>query len=147
MRIQSAVGGNDAVAVEVVVRGRIASVVAAISKDLLTCNRTLVAHSLVDEVPDVAALILRVFAHQVPILLETSHRVAHSVSILTLDKRSRIVFLRIGLTTFVAVVHRTEDVGLAPVASLLVLHGTRLVVVLNPRIAFLEVGAVAGFVA
>ena len=147
MRIQAAVGGDDAVAVEVVVRGRIAAVVTTISKNFLTRNTTLVAKSLVHEVPDVAALILRILAYQIPILLESSHRVAHSMSILTLNERTRIVALRVLLAAAIVGIHRAVDVGLTPVASLLVLYGTRRVVLLNPLITFLEVGTVASFIA
>ena len=145
--IQAAVGGNDTVAVEVVVAGGIAAVVAAIGKDFLTRDGALVTHALVYEVPDVAALILRILAHQVPILLEAAHRVAHGVGVLTLYEGARVVALRVGLTTPVVVIHGAEDVGLAVVASLLILAGARRVGLLHPVVGFLKVGAVAGLVA
>ena len=62
MRIQTAVRGKDTVAVEVVIAGRIASVVATIGKDFLAGDRTLVAQPLVNEVPDVTTLVLRILA-------------------------------------------------------------------------------------
>ena len=46
MRIQTAVRGDDSIAVEVVIAGRIAAVVATISKDFLAGDRTLVAQTL-----------------------------------------------------------------------------------------------------
>ena len=145
--VQSAVRSNDAVAVEVMVRGRIATVVTTVGEYLLARNLALVAQSLVYEVPDVAALIFRILADDVPILLETTYRVTHGVRILTLYQRTGIVRLGIFLTVFVAHVHRTEDVGLAPVASLLILHRTRGVVSLDPVVHLFKVWTVAGLVA
>ena len=92
VRVQLAVGTDDAVAVEVVVRGVVAVVVAAVGiVDLVQVGILLVADAvqlgqrgrehlgiglavqgLVDEVPDVAALILRVLAHELPVLLQTA---------------------------------------------------------------------------
>ena len=62
MRIQTAVRGDDSIAVEVVIAGRIAAVVATLGKDFLAGDRTLVAQTLVNEVPDVTALVLRILA-------------------------------------------------------------------------------------
>ena len=73
MWVQTAVGGNDTVTVKVVVGSRIASVVATICKDLLTCNLALVAQSLVNKVPDVTTLIFGVLTDDVPILFESTH--------------------------------------------------------------------------
>ena len=72
MRIQTAVWSNDTIAIEVVVAGRITSIVATIGKDFLTGNRTLVTQTLIYKVPDVSTLILRIFANQIPVLLETA---------------------------------------------------------------------------
>ena len=73
MRIQATVGSNDTVAVEVIVGSRIAAVVTTIGEDFLTCNLALVAQTLIHEVPDIAALILRILTDDIPILLETTH--------------------------------------------------------------------------
>ena len=62
MRIQTAVRGDDSVAVEVVIAARIAAIVATIGEDFLAGDRTLVAQALVNEVPDVTALVLRILA-------------------------------------------------------------------------------------
>ena len=57
MRMERAVGSNNAIAVEVVVRSRIASRVAAIHPYLVAGNLALAAHGLVYHIPDEAALI------------------------------------------------------------------------------------------
>ena len=108
MRIQTAVRSDDTVAVEVVVTARIAAVITTIGKDFLTGDRTLVAQTLVNEVPDVTTLVLRILADQIPILLETTLRVTHGVSILTLDIWLGTVALTIVLTFLVTDVHRAD---------------------------------------
>ena len=145
MGIQSAVRSDDAVAVEVIVAGGIAAVVATIGKDFLACDRTLIAQTLIYEVPDKATLILRIFADDIPILLEATHRVTHSMSILTLDERTRVIRLGIVLAVAIAHIHRTEDVRLAPLARLLVLYRT-IIYTLNPVVALLKVRTVASLV-
>ena len=61
--VQPTVRSNDTIAIEVVVGGGITAIVAAISEDFLTRHRTLVTQALIDKVPDVTALILRIFAN------------------------------------------------------------------------------------
>ena len=147
MGIETAIGGDDTVAVEVVVGGGIAAVVATIGEDLFASDLALVAQTLIDEVPDIAALVFRMLADEVPVLLETAHRVTHGVGILALDQRTGIVALGVFLAVLVAIVHRTEDIGLALTTCLFVLHRARGVVGLHPVVALLEVRTVAGFVA
>ena len=147
MRVQATIRSNDTIAVEVVVGSGIASVVATIGKDFLTRNRRLVAQTLVDEIPDETTLVFWILADDAPILLETTHGVAHSMRILALDERTGIVCLGIFLAVFIAHIHRTEDVGLAPMASLFVLNGTNLVDALNPIVAALEVRSIACLIA
>ena len=147
MGIETAVGGDDTITVEVVVGGGIAAVVATESEDLLASDLALVAQTLIDEVPDIATLVFRIGADDVPVLLESTHRVTHGVGILALDQRTGVVALRIFLAVLVAIVHRTEDVGLALTACLLILHWARGVVGLHPVVALLEVRSVAGLVA
>ena len=72
VRIQTTVGSNDAIAVEVVVAGRIATVVATIGEDFLTGDGALVAQTLIYKVPDVTTLVFWILADEIPILLETS---------------------------------------------------------------------------
>ena len=78
VRIENSVGRDETVAVEVVVGGVVVVVVAAVG--VFKCAVGLAAmQRLVYKVPNEAALQLRIFANQVPILLETAARVAHSV--------------------------------------------------------------------
>ena len=92
VRVQLAVGTDDAVAVEVVVRGIVAVVVAAVGvvnlvqlgvwqvADAVQLGQRCGEHlgigtamqGLVDIVPDVATLILRVLAHEFPVLLQST---------------------------------------------------------------------------
>ena len=169
VRVQLAVGTDDAVAVEVVVRGVVAVVVAAVGiVDLVQVGILLVADAvqlgqrgvehlgiglavqgLVDEVPDVATLILRILAHKLPILLQTTGGVTHRVVVLTLDERLlEVVVLAIGLARPRRVVHRTEDICVAAFAmSLFPLAGTALVLSLHPVVGGFEVRTVHGLIA
>ena len=72
MRIGHTVRIDDAVAVEVVVGGRETTEVATIRPDGLAGNLAGAAQTLVDEVPDVATLIVGQTANQIPILLEAT---------------------------------------------------------------------------
>ena len=147
MRIQTTVWSDDAVAVEVVIGGRIASVVPTIGENLLARNLALVAQALIDKVPDKATLIFRILANEVPILLETTHRVAHSVSILTLDERTGIIRLGVLLAVGIIIVHRTEDIRLAPMTGLFILDGAYLVNTFHPVIDLFEVRTIACLIA
>ena len=80
-------------AVEVVVACRIASVVAAVGPDLLAGYLALAAQTLVDEVPDVSALVGWILTHEVPILFESTDGVTHSVCVFTLDEWAWVVVL------------------------------------------------------
>ena len=71
VRIGLAVRAYQAVAVEVVVRSGIASKVAAVGIDFLALL-VLAADGLIHEVPDEAALVFGIFAHQLPILGEAT---------------------------------------------------------------------------
>ena len=147
MGIQTAVRSDDTITVEVVVGSRIAAIVATISKDLLASDLALITQTLIDKVPDIATLIFRILTDDVPVLLETTHRVTHRMGVLALDQRTGIVALGVFLAVLIAIVHRTEDIGLALTASLLILHRARGVVGLHPVVAFLEVRTIAGLVA
>ena len=84
MGIEAAVGGDYTVAVEVVVACGVSSVVTAVGEDTSPCDAAHVCETLVNEVPDISALILRIFPYHVPIFLESAHRVTHGVCILAL---------------------------------------------------------------
>ena len=147
MGIQSAVWGNNTVAVEVIVAGRITSVVTAIGEDFLARNLALVAQTLIDKVPDVSALELRILADELPVLLEAAHGVTHCMSILALNERKRAVALAVFLAVPVVHIHWAENVRLAPMSGLLILYWAHLVISLDPVVALLKVRPVAGLIA
>ena len=147
MGVEGAVGGNDAIAVEVVVGGRIATGVAAIHPYLLARNLALAAHGLVYHVPDETALILGILAGQFHVVHEAAHGVAHGVGIFALDERTVGIAFAILDTVVVVVVHGAEDVGFLGQSGTLVLHGARVVQGLDGMVCLLEVVAVSALVA
>ena len=80
--------------------------------------------SLIHEVPYETALILRILAYKVPILLETAHRVTHCMCIFTLDERFCRIALQIFLTMAVPIIHRTCDIGIRSVPSIPIIKRT-----------------------
>ena len=151
MWIQTAIGRDDTIAVEVVVGSRIASIVTTISEDFLTGNRTLIAHALIDEVPDVTTLVRRILADNLPVLLKASHRITHGVGIFTLNQwlfnlTTRYLAFRILLTPIVIGIHGAEDIRLTLDASTLILYRTGLIVSLYPIVSLLEVRTIASLV-
>ena len=122
-RMRLAVGGNEAVAVEVVVGSGITSEVATICKDLVT-SLARAADGLVHEVPDKAALILGLCTYGIPVLLETTHGIAHGMRIFALDERTGSAGgLAIGMAPVYTGIHGTHDVGGISVAGTFVMHG------------------------
>ena len=106
------------------------------------------ADRLIDEVPDKATLVFGIFADDVPVLLEATLRVTHGVSIFALNQRfGAVAVLTVLLTTAIATVHGTVDVGLACRSGLFILHGARGIHCLHTVIGRLEVGAIAGLIA
>ena len=106
----------------------------------------LLADCLVHEIPDEASLIQRIFADEVPVLLEVTVGVAHRMRVLALDKRS----VRVGIEVFLAIlrrdVHRTINIRIAVQQCSFILYRTGRVISLDPIIYPLEVDAVAGLV-
>ena len=147
MRIRLTVGIDDAIAVEVVVGCRETSIVATIGPDGLACNLALATKTLVDEVPNVATLIVGGAANQIPVFLEATTRVTHGVGVLTLNEWACIAFLAISLAMSIIGIHWAVNVCLAPTACLLILTWARGVVSLHKVIGILKVLAVASFVA
>ncbi len=143
----AAVGRYNAVAVERAVAGVVAVEISAVGKEFAGGIGRLKLQSLVGKVPDKAALVARVLAYQVPIFLEITHGVAHSVGILALDKRPRRILKAVFLAGIHGGVHRAHNVGIALFFSTLVLHGAAAVVILYPVVAGHKVGAVARLVA
>ena len=76
---------QHAVAVEVVVGCRIATVVSAIHPYLSAGHLALSPQSLVGKVPDESTLVVGVLADQVPIFGKASAAVTHRVVVLALD--------------------------------------------------------------
>ena len=147
MRIGHAVGADQTVVAEVLVGSVIVVEVAAIGIDGHAVFAG-PADRLVNEIPDVASLIFRILADEVPVFLESALRVTHGVGIFALDQRLGVFgVLGIFLAVLVGVVHRAEYVGLAVDVGLFVLNRARGVLGLYPVVGGLEVGSVAGLVA
>ena len=147
VRVRHAVGANQTVVVEVAVGTVVRVIVAAVFVDF---NAVLAfsAEALVDKVPNEAALILRIFANEVPIFFETALRVAHCVSIFALNERESLgVVLAVVFARIIVVVHRAENVGVRVHFGALILSGAAWVLSLHPIVASLEVVAKTGFVA
>ena len=123
MRIRFAVRAYQAVVHKVVVGSVIFVPVAAISieRNAVFCFPT---QRLINEIPDKATLVFRIFADQIPIFFESPLRVAHRVRMFALDKRFVDVSLAIFFTTFIVAVHRAIDIGEFACPCLFVLHGT-----------------------
>ena len=79
--VGNAVGIDESVAVEVVVRRVVRVIVASVLINHIALI-VFTAQSLVDKVPDESALEMRILACKVPVLLHHTARIAHSVSIL-----------------------------------------------------------------
>ena len=150
MRIEFAVGADEAIVVEVLVIIAVpVVVVAGIGKDFHTVGIFL-AESLVYEVPDETTLVLGVLADDVPVLLEVALAVAHSVGILTLEERLLGLFvgaLTVLLTLLQAEVHGAVEVGVGVPAAALPMYGTAGVELLDPFIGILEVHTLCRLVA
>ena len=69
------------------------------------------------------------------------------MGILALDERTGIVAVGILLTSVVAVIHGTENIGLSVLACLFILYGTAVINGLNLIVCLLEVGTIARLVA
>ena len=145
VRIPRTVGSDESVVAEVLVE--LAVVVVPVARIAIEgLSVTAHQHRLVDKVPDETTLILGVFPYQVPVLLESSLRVAHRVCILTLNQRTGVVALRIAFTPFVSHIHRAEDIGIFIQTGTLVHDGARRVLGFCPTVACLEVRTEAGFI-
>ena len=133
---------EKSVTVEVIV-GRVIAVVVTSVGIYLSAIGLLLVKSLINEVPDISTLELRVLTHEVPIVAETAARVTHSVRILTLDKRLLVLLvLRVFLRTPLRKIHRTENIRCITTMTSLILHRTAWVNGLYPIVCSLEVLAV-----
>ena len=152
--VPGSVGRDESVVVERRVTRILAVVVTAESEDVVCAVFLRVGRfveSLVHEIPDASALKGRGLADQIPVLLESSHRVSHRVGIFTHYERAVLVVPDVFLCVGVADVHRAEDVGVAVsvVSALtpLVLDRTGWVERLGEIVGIEEVLSVAGLVA
>ena len=142
MRVQGAVGRDDAVAVEGTVGG-VGRIVVSAEGEVLA-----VPEGLVLEIPDEASLIGRILAHQVPVIAEVTHGIAHGVGVFALDERAVRVGRYIGFARIGAHIHGADDVRTVIFGEqgVLILDGTGGVVGLDPVPAVHEVGTGTGLV-
>ena len=144
-RVWCAVGSDKSVAVEVVVGGGIAAVIASISEDFFSFAVG-VAHGLVYKVPNKSTLVLRFATNEIPVFFETTHRVTHGVGIFALDERPFIFAFEIVLAAFGRNVHGAEDVRGTLQPGTFVLYGACLVPLLEIVVDAVEVHTMPGFV-
>ena len=141
MRVRRTLGDNFAVIAEGIVRSIETVEVATISVNLysiLACP----ADRLVYKVPNKATLQVGVLTNQIPVLLESTYRVAHGMSVLALDKRlGSIGALAIIFHEVVVGIHGAKHIGKLVAVCLLVLHHAALLFILNPVVALLKVGS------
>ena len=150
MRVPVAVRTDKSVVAEVVGSSVIIVEVSSVSPNLTTLGIG-PANRLIDKIPNITTLEFRILAYHIPVLLESTLRVAHCMSIFALDERlvelslvaslpilSRLV-LAVVLAARIAVVHRAEDVGELAECSLLILARARRVFVLDPLVCLLKV--------
>ena len=167
--IQLAVGADDTVIVEVVVGIVVVVVVAAVGiVDFVQFGIRQIRHlvqfversgeilridvavkGLIDEVPNVTTLILRIFADEFPIFLQSTARVTHRVVVFALNQRlCQAVVFAVSLTLGRRAIHRAVDVGVPTRFSCLFpLARTRLVSLFHPFVGCLEVRSVHRLVA
>ena len=132
LRSRCAVGIDKAIAAEIVVRWIVRVVVATI----LIYGVALVilaAQTLVYKIPDKAALVGRILAYEVPILMHRTSGIAHGVSILAHDERFLLRWvLAILLNTLWCVVHHGKDIGIWTLDGTFPMYWTRRIVLVYP---------------
>ena len=94
---------------------------------------------------------MRLLANQVPVLFESTHRVTHGVSILTLNQwllnlTASHFTLRVFLAPVIVGIHGAVDICSTLDACTLILAWTCLIVCLHPSVSLLKVGTVASLV-
>ena len=102
---------------------------------------------LIHEVPDKSSLQLRILTKQIPILLKSSLRVTHSMSIFTLNQRLLILIICcIFFTPFITSIHRTINISLSRCTSLFILYHTARIFSLNPIVSSFKIRAISSFI-
>ena len=146
MWVVIAIGTDDAVVEEIIVRNIVRIVIAAIGIDLHPIVVEF-AQSLIHKIPDKTTLVFGILANQIPILLESTHGVPHGMGILALNQRLLGITLAVVFRTFVIAVHRAINIGKPILTGLFVLNRTALILFFDPGVAVLEIGAVTGLIA
>ena len=120
------------------VGGRITAEVATVSKDVIAIS-IFHAQTLVNEVPDKASLVIRIVTDEFPIVGETTHRVTHSMSILTLNQGAVVVAFTITMHPTEMGIHGTVNICGALGSRTFVLHGALRVIGFNPVVNLIEI--------
>ena len=119
--LRRAVCGDYTVVVERVIGCVVVIEVATIIERHLAVGLIL-RQALIDEIPDETTLIVGVLTDQVPILLESTHRVTHRVGILTLDEGLLGRVLHIVLAPLQVSIHRAHNIGKVVTLGTLVMN-------------------------
>ena len=146
VRIRYPVRAYQTVITEIIVRTIVLIKISAI-RIYLYAVLIFPTHRLVNKVPDESTLKFGIFAYQVPIFFESTHRITHSMRIFTLYKRLSSITLGIILTRTVPQIHRAENIGIIIMTGLFILHGACRIFRFYPTVASLKVRAGTGFVA
>ena len=144
--MQTAVGSNKPVTVEVIVTRHIETIVSAIGINGITLRCDL-QKGLIYKIPDIATLHFRVIStNGIPIVFETTKRISHSMCVLCLYKRFwRFSFLYMAYHIFRRYIHRAIDICSTHIGTF-VLYRTGSISVFNPMISFFKVFTHTGFI-
>ena len=149
LRRRSAVGKENAVAAEIVVRRTVAEV-AAVEEYLLPIASA-PTDRLIAEVPDKAALIERLALCQLRVLVHAAAAVAHRMHVLTRDKRLVPMLLQKGLDVRRLRIHLALHIARHRIAAIpensLVVHESRGVSTAEVRAHLVDIAPAAGLVA
>ena len=142
--IGSSIGQHQSVAAEIAVVGFV-TVVAPIGPVGLSPLPG--PQSLVDPIPDRAALQGRVAFYGVPVVLEIAHAIAHGMGILAEDQGPIGILFGIANQFRDTGIHGTDDVGMRFFAGLFVVDGPGHIAPVNPTTRRLEIDPVTGLIA
>ena len=145
VRIRYPVRAYQTVITEIIIRTIVLIKISAI-RIYLYAVLIFPTHRLVNKVPDESTLKFGIFAYQVPIFFESTHRITHSMRIFTLYKRFSGITLGIILASAIPQIHRAENIGIIIMTGLFILHGARCIFRFYPTIASFEIRTGTGFV-
>ena len=149
MRVRNPVWTDQTVAVEVLVIIAVVVVVISCVGVIFNTVSIFLAQPLVHKIPDESSLEFRIFAHEIPIFLESAAGVAHCVGIFALDERLgvfRSIAERVGFAFVLRQVHRTEDLGIWSLDCPFPVNRAALVLRLDPLESSRKVRSVSCFV-